>query len=77
MNVEGQGTKNYVHNHPKAIENTHVVIALDSVGHDQEKSKSALLFYHSPDSVPTYINDFYGSLMEQTPKETRWVFHNV
>ena len=77
VNVEGQGTKNYVHNHPKAIENTHVVIALDSVGHDQEKCKSALLFYHSPDSVPTYINDFYGSLMEQTPKETRWVFHNV
>ena len=77
VNVEGQGTKNYVHNHPKAIDNTHVVIALDSVGHDQEKCKSALLFYHSPDSVPTYINDFYGSLMEQTPKETRWVFHNV
>lgn len=77
VNVEGQGTKNYVHNHPEAIENTHVVFALDSVGHDQEKCKSALLFYHSPDSVPTYINDFYGSLMEQTPKETRWVFHNV
>ncbi len=77
VNVEGQGTKNYVHNHPEAIENTHVVFALDSVGHDQEKCKSALLFYHSPDSVPTYVNDFYGSLMEQTPKETRWVFHNV
>ena len=77
VNVEGQGTKNYVHNHPTEIENTHVVIALDSVGHDQQKCKSALLFYHSPDSVPTYINDFYGSLMEQTPKETRWVFHNV
>ena len=77
VNVEGQGTKNYVHNHPEAIENTHVVFALDSVGHDQEKCKSALLFYHSPDSIPTYVNDFYGSLMEQTPKETRWVFHNV
>ena len=77
VNVEGMGTKNYVHNHPTEIENTHVVIALDSVGHDQQKCKSALLFYHSPDSVPTYINDFYGSLMEQTPKETRWVFHNV
>ncbi len=77
VNVEGQGTKYYVHNHPEAIEKTHVVFALDSVGHDQEKCKSALLFYHSPDSVPTYINDFYGSLMEETPKETRWVFHNV
>lgn len=77
VNVEGQGTKNYIHNHGTEIENTVVVIALDSVGHDQKKSKSALLFYHSPDSVPTFVNDFYVNLMEETPKETRWVFHNA
>ena len=53
-----------------------MVMALDSVGHDQQKCKSALLYYHSPDSVPTFINDFYVGLMEETPKETRWVFHN-
>ena len=77
VNVEGQGTKFYFHNHGPELQSTIVVIALDSVGHNQEKAKSALLFYHSPDSVPTYVNDFYGSLMEQTPKETRWVFHNA
>ncbi|MFB3091603.1 MAG: hypothetical protein ACE1ZD_00215 [Dehalococcoidia bacterium] len=76
VNVEGQGTKNYVHNHGREIEKTIVVMALDSVGHDQRKCKSALLFYHSPDSLPTFVNDFYVSLMEATPKETRWVFHN-
>ncbi|MCH7887776.1 MAG: hypothetical protein IIA00_00680 [Proteobacteria bacterium] len=51
-----------------------MVIALDSVGHNQPKSKSALLYYHSPDSVPTFINDYYIGLMDATPKETRWVF---
>ncbi len=74
VNVEGHGTKHYVHNHRDDIERTIVSIALDSVGHDQEKCKSALLFYHSPDSLPTFVNDYYVGLMESTPKETRWVF---
>ncbi len=76
INIEGQGTKNYALHHPDEIKSTIIAIALDSVGHDQRKSKSALLFYHSPDSLPTFVNDFYGGLMELTPKETRWVFHN-
>ena len=74
INVEGHGTKHYIHNHRAEIERTIAAIALDSVGHDQGKCKSALLFYHSPDSVPSFINDYYVSLMESTPKETRWVF---
>ena len=74
INVEGHGSKRYVHDHRAEIDRTIAAIALDSVGHDQNKCKSALLFYHSPDSVPSFINDYYVSLMESTPKETRWVF---
>ena len=74
VNVEGHGTKHYVHNHREEIERTIAAIALDSVGHDQEKCKSALLFYHSPDSLPSFINDYYVGLIESAPKETRWVF---
>ena len=76
VNVEGHGTKHYVDSHPKDVDNTIVSFALDSVGHDQHKSKAALLFYHSPDSVPTFINDYFVSLIEETPKDTRWVFSN-
>ena len=76
VDVEGHGTKHYLHNHREEAENGIVSIALDSVGHDQRKSKAALLFYHSPDSVPTFINDYFVSLIEATPKETRWVFSN-
>ena len=74
INVEGHGTKHYIHNHRAEAERTIAAIALDSVGHDQGKCKSALLFYHSPDSVPSFINDYYVSLIESTPKETQWVF---
>jgi hypothetical protein len=76
VNVEGHGTKHYIESHPNDVDKTIVSFALDSVGHDQHKSKSALLFYRSPDSVPTFINDYFVSLMEETPKETRWVFSN-
>ncbi|MYG92370.1 MAG: PqqD family peptide modification chaperone [Acidimicrobiia bacterium] len=76
VDVEGHGTKHYLHNHREEAERGIVSIALDSVGHHQGKSKSALLFYHSPDSVPTFINDYFVSLIEATPKETRWVFSN-
>ena len=74
-NVEAYGSKHYIQNHRAELQRTIAAIALDSVGHDQRKCKSALLFYHSPDSLPSFINDFYVSLMESTPKETRWVFH--
>jgi hypothetical protein len=76
INVEGHGTKNYITNHREDLGKTQVVIALDSVGHDQRKCFSALMFYHSPDSLPTYVNDFYVSIMEAAPKETRWVFNS-
>ena len=76
VNVEGHGTKHYLQNHREEAESGIVSIALDSVGHDQRKSKAALLFYHSPDSVPTFINDYFVSLIQSTPKETRWVFSN-
>ena len=52
VNVEGHGSKHYIHNHREEIDNTIACIALDSVAHDQQKCKSALLYYHSPDSLP-------------------------
>ncbi len=77
VNVEGHGSKNYIHNHRAEIKNTIASISLDSVAHDQRKSKSALLYYHSPDSLPTFINDYFVGVMADTPKETRWVFHTA
>ena len=75
INVEGHGSKHYIDQHRAEIQKTIVSIGLDSVGHDQRKSKSALIYYHSPDSLPTFINDYFVGLIDDTPKETRWVFH--
>ena len=77
VNVEGHGSKQYIHSHRAEILKTIASISLDSVAHDQRKSKSALLYYHSPDSLPTFINDYFVGVMDDTPKETRWVFHTA
>ncbi len=74
INVEGHGTKHYIHHHRQDADRTIAAIALDSVGHDQRKLVSALLYYHSPDSVPTFVNDYFVGLIESAPRETRWVF---
>ncbi|MBM3926752.1 MAG: hypothetical protein FJ320_12410 [SAR202 cluster bacterium] len=76
-NVEGHGSKNYIQNHRKELDKTIAIVGLDSVGHDQRKLKSALLYYRAPDSVPTFVNDFFNGVIEDTPKETRWVFHTA
>ena len=76
VNVEGHGSKNYIANHRQELERTIGVIAVDSVGHDQRKSKSSLIYYHSPSSTPTFLNDYFSNLISATPKETRWVFHS-
>ena len=75
VNVEGHGSRHYIASHRSELKRTIAAIALDSVGHDQRKCSSAFLYYHSPDSLPTFVNDYYVSLMDATPKETRWVFH--
>ncbi len=75
VNVEGHGSKNYIANHKEELDRTIGVIAVDSVGHDQRKCQSALIYYHSPASVPTFLNEYFAGLIAATPKETRWVFH--
>ena len=75
VNVEGHGSKHYIANHREELARTIGVLAVDSVGHDQRKCKSALAYYHSPSSLPTFLNDYFAGLIEAAPKDTRWVFH--
>ncbi|NIW11052.1 MAG: M28 family peptidase, partial [Gammaproteobacteria bacterium] len=44
-------------------------INLDMVGQDQELCKSTLTLDKTPDSLPSYLNDFLVSLIEETTKQ--------
>src|SRR5207253_4792530 len=40
------------------------------------RSKSCLINYRSPDSIPSYVNDLTVALIEELPKEAEWPFLN-
>jgi aminopeptidase YwaD len=74
--VEGSGSKAYIAEHPDELQRIKTVFCFDSVGHDQSKLKSSLLFYKHPDAFPSFINDYFASVMERAPKDGSWVFKN-
>ena len=72
--IEGLGSRAYFDANPDLPEKVKTAFVLDSVGHDQGKLKSVLLFYKHPDSAPSFVNDFYAGVMERAPKDGTWVF---
>ena len=72
--VEGHGSKHYMQTYPVDTENTLAVICLDSVGHSQPKLDTSLMYFRSPDSVPTYLNEYVAGLIDASPKDLPWVY---
>ncbi len=72
--VEGHGSKHYMQTYPEDLKNTLAVICLDSVGHSQPKLDTSLMYFRSPDSVPTFLNDFVAGLIDASPKDLPWVY---
>ncbi|MDE0527350.1 MAG: M28 family peptidase [Truepera sp.] len=72
--VEGSGSSTYVKTHPDELPKIKTAFCFDSVGHDQDKLKSVLLFYRHPDSSPSFINDYFAEVMERAPRDASWVF---
>ena len=74
--IEGLGSRAYFDAHPELPQQVRTAFVLDSVGHDQGKLRSVLVNYQSPDSVPSFINDFFAGILERAPKDGTWVFKN-
>lgn len=74
--VEGSGSKAYIAANPDELARVKTAFCFDSVGHDQEKLKSVLLFYKNPDSVPSFVNDHFAGIMDRAPRDGSWVFKN-
>jgi len=66
---ETLGTVAYLSKHPELKKCLIAGINLDMVGQNQELCRSTLNLDRTPDSCPSYLNDFVYSLMEQTVKE--------
>jgi hypothetical protein len=74
--IEGFGSRAFIDANRASLSKVKAAFCLDSVGHNQEKLKSVLLFYRHPDSHPSYINDYFAGVMDRAPKDGTWVFAN-
>jgi hypothetical protein len=72
--IEGLGSRAYIAEHRDELDRVKAAFCFDSVGHDQGKLKSVLLFYRHPDSSPSFINDYFAGVMDRAPKDGTWVF---
>lgn len=70
---EGLGSQAYIASHKDELPSIHASLCFCSAGNDQQKSKSVLTYCKSPDSIPSYLNDFYQYVMDTTVKDKYWV----
>jgi hypothetical protein len=66
---ETLGTAAYLSHHEDTFNRFVAGINLDMVGQNQELCKSALNLDRTPDSCPSYLNDYVYSLIKQSIKE--------
>lgn len=74
--IEGMGSRTFIDANRESLSKVRTAFCFDSVGHNQDKLKSVLLFYKHPDSYPSFINDYFAGIMERAPKDGTWVFAN-
>lgn len=66
---ETNGSVAYLSSHPDSGSRLVAGINLDMVGEDQELCRSTLNVDSTPDSLPSYLNDFVYSVLEQCVRE--------
>jgi hypothetical protein len=66
---ETNGSVAYLSSHEDARSRIVAGINLDMVGEDQELCRSTLNIDSTPDSMPSYLNDFVYSMLEQSVRE--------
>lgn len=66
---ETLGTVAYLSSHRDSAKRLVAGVNLDMVGQDQELCRSTLNLDRTPDSLPSYLNDYVFSLIERTVRE--------
>jgi hypothetical protein len=73
VGCEGPVSEQYLEHNPDADEAVQAALNYCSAGHKQSETKSTLLVSQSPDSVPSYLNDYLADVMDAVPKEADWI----
>lgn len=70
---EGLGSQAYIASHLEELPSIKALFCFCSTGNDQHKSKSVLTFCKNPDSVPSFLNDYFQYVMDTSVKDKYWV----
>jgi aminopeptidase YwaD len=71
--AEQRGSAFLFDRHPQAARDILMCFNFCSVGASQSKLRSVLMFYRVPDSIPSFVNDFCATMMQEVQKEISWV----
>ena len=74
--IEGLGSRAFIDAHRESLDSIKTAFCFDSVGNDQDKLRSVMLFYRHPDSSPSFINDYFDGVLDRAPQDGSWVFAN-
>ncbi len=69
---EGLGSQAYISTHRDELSRIKTSICFCSAGNDQQKTKATLILSRSPDSVPSFLNDYLQGVMDRVPKDRYW-----
>ena len=69
---EGLGSQAYISTHRDELSRIKASICFCSAGNDQQKTKATLILSRSPDSVPSFLNDYLQGVMDRVPKDKYW-----
>ena len=71
---EGMGSLELADHDPTLLKRLLAAFAVCSVGHDQNKTKSALVVGRAPDALPTVANDLVEALIGLLSDELPWAY---
>jgi len=69
LGAEGGGLNAYLTSRPEETKNVVASFVYCSVGNDQCKCNSSLILYKSPESIPSFLNDFCIDTIEKVSKD--------
>jgi aminopeptidase YwaD len=70
---EGLGSQVYIGSHMDELPYIKASFCFCSAGNHQDRTKSILVFCKNPDSVPSFLNDYYEWVMDNAPQDKYWV----
>ncbi len=77
MGAEGGGLEGYLESQKRQLPKVHAAFVYCSPGNDQDKCKSSLILFKSPESIPSFLNDLCVSTIKKVSGDALPPFKDI